>query len=161
MTSPSERAIRPRPRDCAARGFTLIELVVALAVLGLALVLITGYKPPWSRGLGLDGTARELAAQLRLARSQAIVGNRTVFFDIDLAGHRYRVGTDAPHPLPAEYRIALLTVAGEKAAPTAGGIRFNPDGSSTGGRITLALAKREVAVGVDWLTGRVRIADLH
>lgn len=159
MTSPADPDFRRWPGRAA--GFSLIELIVALAVLGLALVLITGYKPPWSSSLGLDGTARELAAQLRLARSQAIVGNRPIMFGLDLAGHRYRVGTDAPRPLPAGYRIALLTVAGEKASATAGGIRFNPDGSSTGGRITLAEAKRQVAVGVDWLTGRVRIADLH
>jgi general secretion pathway protein H len=146
-------------RACRAAGFSLIELVVALAVLGLALVLVTGYKPPWSSTLGLDGTARELAAQLRLARSQAIVANRPVVFGLDLAAHRYRVGGEAPRPLPVKYQIALVTVAGEKAGATAGGIRFNPDGSSTGGRITLAEANRRVAVGVDWLTGRVSIAD--
>jgi general secretion pathway protein H len=158
MTSPLDPC---RSRFGKRAGFSLIELVVALAVLGLALVLITGYKPPWSSSLGLDGTARELAAQLRLARSQAIVANRAVTFGLDLAGHRYRVGTDTPRPLPGNYQIALLTVAGEKASATAGGIRFNPDGSSTGGRITLAEAKRRVAVGVDWLTGRVSIADLR
>ena len=29
------------------RGFTLIELLVVLAIASLALVLITGYRPPW------------------------------------------------------------------------------------------------------------------
>src|SRR5271169_5379825 len=76
-------------------GFTLIELVVALAVMGLALVLIVGYKAPWSSGLGLEGTASELASGLRLARSQAIADNQPVAFSLDLAGHRYRVGGEA------------------------------------------------------------------
>ena len=44
---------------------------------------------------------------------------------------------------------------------TTGDIRFNPDGSSSGGRITLADGSRRVAVGVDWLTGRVTVADVH
>ena len=52
-------------------GFTLIELLATLAVLGFTLVLIAGYKPPWSRGLGLRATAAELAAGLRLAGSEA------------------------------------------------------------------------------------------
>src|SRR5271169_192561 len=142
-------------------GFTLIELVVALAVIGLALVLIVGYKAPWSSGLGLEGTASELASGLRLARSQAIADNQPVAFSLDLAGHRYRVGGEAPRSLPARLSIALLTVDGERRSTAIGDIRFNPDGSSTGGRITLADGSHRVAVGVDWLTGRVTIADVH
>ena len=142
-------------------GFTLIELVVALAVMGLALVLIVGYKAPWSSGLGLEGTASELASGLRLARSQAIAVNQPVAFSLDLAGHRYRVGGEAPHSLPARLSIALVTVDGERRSVAIGDIRFNPDGSSSGGRITLADGPHRVAVGVDWLTGRVTVADVH
>ena len=142
-------------------GFSLIELLVALAVMGFALVLIVGYKAPWSSALGLEGTAAELASGLRLARSQAIADNQPVAFSLDLAGHRFRVGGEPPRSLPPKLSIALLTVTGEKRNATTGNIRFNPDGSSSGGRITLADGSRRVAVGVDWLTGRVTIADVH
>src|SRR5215472_16232288 len=94
-------------------GFTLIELLVAFAVLGLALSLIAGFKPPWSRGLGLRATAAELAMGLRLARSEAILSNRPVVLDLDLAGHRYRVGTGTPRRLPADLSLELLTISGE------------------------------------------------
>jgi general secretion pathway protein H len=146
---------------CSARagGFTLIELLVSLAILGLALSLIAGYKPPWSRGLGLQATAGELAAGLRLARSEAILSNRPVLFDLDLIGHRYRIGTRTPRRLPADLSLELLTISGETVNGREGDIRFNPDGSSTGGRISLADGRRRVAVGVDWLTGRVSVAD--
>jgi general secretion pathway protein H len=144
-----------------AAGFTLLELIVTLTVLALALLLITGYRAPWSSALGLRGTAAELASGLRLARSQAIVGNHSVAVDLDLAGHRYRVGAGRPHALPANLSIELLTVAGENRGRTEGNIRFNPDGSSTGGRISLAEGRRRIAVGVDWLTGRVTVADIR
>jgi general secretion pathway protein H len=36
-----------------------------------------------------------------------------------------------------------------------GYIRFFPDGSSTGGSITLRQGKREIAVQVQWLSGRI------
>jgi len=144
-----------------AAGFSLIEIIVVLAILGFALVLIVGYKPPWSRGLDLDAGAAELAGQLRLARSEAIAGNHAVTLDLDLAGHRYRLGDAAPRPLPAGFAVELMTVAGERQAATAGGIRFHPDGSSTGGRIVLAGGSRRVAIGVDWLTGRVAVADVR
>ena len=164
MISPCKPALQPQP--CRTKpsvdrggGFTLIELLVTLAVLGLALVLIAGYKPPWSRGLGLRATAAELAAGLRLARSEAIVNNRPVAFDLDLVGHRYRVGTRTPRHLPADLSLELLTISGEALNGREGDIRFNPDGSSTGGRISLADGRRRIGVGVDWLTGRVSIAD--
>ena len=143
------------------RGFSLIELLVVLAVMGLALVLIVGYRTPWSRTLGLEGTAAELASGLRLARSQAIAGNRPIVFAVDLAGHRYRIDGDPPRSLPPGLAIGLLTVNGQKRSAAIGDIRFNPDGSSTGGRITLADGARQFAVGVDWLTGRVTVADMR
>jgi general secretion pathway protein H len=140
-------------------GFTLIELLVALAVLGLALTLIAGYKPPWSRGLGLRATAGELAAGLRLARSEAILKNRPVVFDLDLVGHLYRIGDGTPRRVPADFSLELLTISGEARDRRQGDIRFNPDGTSTGGRISLDDGRRRIGVGVDWLTGRVIVAD--
>lgn len=153
------RTGRPGTERC--RGFTLIEVIVTLAILGFALVLVAGYRPPWSSGLGLKGTAAQLASGLRLARSEAIASNRPVAFDLDVASHRYRVGTGAVQRVPANLSIELLTIVGESRGATVGDIRFNPDGSSTGGRIALADGRRRMAVGVDWLTGRVSVADIR
>jgi general secretion pathway protein H len=154
MTSRSE------PGATREAGFTLLEIIVVLAVLGLGLALIVGYRPPWSRGFDIRTTASEIAAQLRLARSEAIARNRDVSFEVDLPGRRYRSDAASPHALPAGLAIELLTVAGEQRGAAAG-IRFHPDGSATGGRIVLADGVRRVAVGVDWLTGRVSVADLE
>ena len=149
------------PRGARHGGFTLIEMIVVLAILGFALVLVVGYKPPWSSGLGLKGTAAELASGLRLARSEAIASNRSVVLGLDLNAHRYRVGTGAERRLPGNVSIELLTIAGERQGVGSGDIRFNPDGSSTGGRITLADGRQRLAVGVDWLTGRISVADMR
>ena len=153
------RASGPELNRCS--GFTLIEVIVTLAILGFALVLVAGYKPPWSSGLGLRGTAAELASGLRLARSEAIASNRPVAFDLDVPGHIYRVGTGVERRLPANLSIELLTITGENRRADVGDIRFNPDGSSTGGRIVLADGTRRTAVGVDWLTGKVSVADVR
>jgi general secretion pathway protein H len=142
----------------SAAGFTLIEILVTLAVLGFALMLFVGYKAPWSATLDLKGTAAELAQQLRLARAEAIARDRPVEFALDLAHHSYRIGDAPMHLLPAGLAVRMLTIAGEQRGP-GGAIRFNPDGSSTGGRISLSAGRRQIAVGVDWLTGRVAVAE--
>jgi general secretion pathway protein H len=151
--------MRARHRHGCEAGFTLVEILVTLAVLGFALALIVGYKPPWSSTLGLRGAAAELAAGLREARSEAILRNRPIRLDIDLAGRRYQVGSGPVRQLPAELSLSLLTVNGEQRDARTGVIRFNPDGSSTGGRISIGDGKRAITVGVDWLTGRVSLAD--
>jgi len=157
-----ERKVPARPGGRGQEaGFTLIEVIVVLAVLAFAMALIVGYKPPWSSGLGLRGTAAELASSLRLARSEAILQNRPVLFELDLSGRRFRIGNGTVRQLPRQLSIELLTVSGERRDFATGDIRFNPDGSSTGGRISLADGRQKMAVGVDWLSGRVSVADVQ
>jgi general secretion pathway protein H len=163
MTSRCEKTPGSAPtRWCgatAAAGFTMIEVVVVLVILSLALALVIGYGAPARSGLDLRGSAAALASGLRLARSEAILNNRAVVFDLDLAGHRFHSGSGPVRHLPPSLAIELLTISGERRSANAGDIRFNPDGSSSGGRISLADGRRKIMVGVDWLTGRVSIAD--
>ena len=142
-----------------ARGFTLIELLVVLVIMGLMLSLIVTRGPWRSRTLEAKGAAGELAAALREARSQAIGSNHPVSLTLDLKHGTYQVGSHAARHLPNGLAISLLTTTGEVRTGKDPGIRFDPDGSSTGGRITLADGSHKLQVGVDWLTGRVRVLD--
>jgi general secretion pathway protein H len=42
---------------------------------------------------------------------------------------------------------------------TQGAIRFFPDGSSTGGRITLEISEIKRQLDINWLTGQVEISE--
>jgi general secretion pathway protein H len=139
-------------------GFTLIEMIVVLAVLGFMLAIVVSRGPQRSARLELDGAARELATALRAGRATAIARDRPVLVAIDPDAHAYRVGDAAPRPLPKDFPLALKNAVGATPAGP-GGISFQPDGSSSGGRVEIGQGARRVLVGVDWLTGRVSVAD--
>ncbi|HVJ51942.1 MAG TPA: GspH/FimT family pseudopilin [Aliidongia sp.] len=147
------------PADRRQSGFTLIEMIIVLAILGLALALIVGRGPLRSETLNARETAGELAAALRETRGKAIAENRPVSFTLDIKNQLYRIADGRPVRLPRNYQLTLMTTTGEVRDENEGGIRFEPDGSSTGGRIVLTQGARKIQVGVDWLTGRVSIVN--
>lgn len=148
-------------RPARQRGFTLLEILVVLAILGIALTLITGYRAPWSGRLELRGTASDIAAALRMARGEAIAQNRPIDVAVDVDGRRLQIDTAAPRQLSPQLKLALLTAASEDRSAGTGAIRFNPDGSSSGGRIAISDGHQTIAIGIDWLTGRVAVADIR
>lgn len=128
------------------RGFTLIEMIVVLVVLGLVLGVVMTHGPARSVRLELDGAARQVAGVLRVARSRAIADDRVV--TVTFAPGLYGLDGDAPHSLPGDVVVEGVRV-----------IRFTPDGASSGGQVIVRGGDRQVAIGVDWLTGRVRLAE--
>ena len=129
------------------RGFTLLEMLVVLAVLGLVAGLVVGRGPSRSAGLDVRMAANQLAATLRAARSEAIAADHPVIVVIDGAAGTVRIGGAAPRAL------------GAVLSPQARPLVFAPDGSSAGATIGVAAGPVRKRVTVDWLTGRVSIAD--
>ena len=124
-------------RRPATSGFTLVELAVALAVIALIALLVLP-RLGWIVGASDFAEAREhVVGELRIARGRAIEQRRSAIVE--------------PESLASGG--VTLTVA------PAEGIRFHPDGSSSGGRVVLASGRREATVVVDWLTGRVHVAQ--
>lgn len=141
------------------RGFTLLELLVVLAIMGMAVGLVMGTRSPGPTSADARMAAEALAAGLREARSQAIMQGRPVVLQIDIAARRFGIGRSPDRDLPRGLNLTVLTGRADVTAAQRGGIRFFPDGSSTGGRVTVESGARQIVVGVDWLSGRVTIAD--
>lgn len=142
-------------------GFTLIEVIVVFAILGLVMAMVlSGPRGP-DAVISLRAAANQLAAGLREARSRAIEADRPVTLTVDLAGRRWWIGNDAGSPLPAVAAIRLDAMTAAIRRGNVGAIRFEPDGSSTGGRIEIAKDGHRIAVGVDWITGRVLVGNAY
>ena len=143
-----------------ARGVTLLELLVVLAIMALIAALVL---PTFGAGVSsseLRSSARQLAAGLRAARSEAVSQRRETFLVLDLEGRRFKVDRDPrEHALPPRIDMKLFTAQRDIVDAKTGAIRFFPDGGSNGGRITVASGERKFDVDVDWLTGRVAILE--
>jgi general secretion pathway protein H len=140
-------------------GFTLLELLAVLLILAMVAAVVV---PSLGGGAAVEvkSAARSLAAGLRQTRNRALNDNRSAILALDVAKREFRLpGEQRAHRLPERVHITLFTARSEQLSEQGGAIRFFPDGSSTGGRITLSIDSLRYLVNVDWLTGRVKVIE--
>ncbi len=141
-------------------GFTLIELLVVLVIMSMAYTLASPMISSGVSGTELKASARQLAAGLRKARSEAIAHRREAVMTVDVEARHFQLtGESRVYRLPKSVAIQLFTAKSELVSGNAGAIRFFPDGGSTGGRITVSSHERKYDVDINWLTGQVAILD--
>ncbi|HYZ63014.1 MAG TPA: GspH/FimT family pseudopilin [Acetobacteraceae bacterium] len=140
-------------------GFTLLEMLVVAAVIGLAAGVLVGRFPARSPALVMQSATQTVAGAARLARSRAVATNRPVRLVLDSAAHSLAIDGSPPRPLPPSIAIAVTSVTRETASPTLAAIRFEADGSASGGQVALSDGRRSAVIGIDWLTGRVSVAE--
>ena len=151
---------RQKVRLAAQAGFTLIELLVVTIIMVMAYSLAGPLVSSGVSSTELKASARQLAAGLRRARSEAVAQRRESVLTIDVEGRRFQLSGDPRlYRLPKDVDVKLFTAQSELVNTNTGSIRFFPDGGSTGGRITVTAKQRQYAVDVNWLTGQVVILD--
>ena len=139
-------------------GFTLIEMLVVLVIMGLAYAMTAPMFSAGVSGADLKAAARQVAAGLRKARSEAVTHKYEVALNMDVKQRQFQLSGDKQiYHLPGKIDVKLFTAQSELVNAQTGAIRFYPDGSSTGGRVTLFRGDSKYEVDVDWLTGRVKI----
>lgn len=144
----------------ARRGFTLVEILVVLVVVGLLVGLAPIAFDRLVPGRHLLVAAHGVADTLRQARSLAIRGNRARFVEIDVGTRTARIGeSSSGYVVPDDVRLSLVVATTEQLGARTGRIRFYPDGTSTGGEVALAADHRVLTVVVDWFNGGVSLVD--
>ncbi|MEN8261535.1 MAG: GspH/FimT family protein [Pseudomonadota bacterium] len=140
----------------ANAGFTLVELLVVLAVAAAALAVVAPNFSSGKSNIELKSAAYDTSSALRYVRGRAITEGREAEFVLDVGNHIYRVsGRSKAYSLPENVAITLDTAETEIKGEGVGAIRFFPDGSSTGGRITIEGGGLKRIVDVNWVTGLV------
>jgi general secretion pathway protein H len=138
----------------------LLELLVVMLILSFVMALTVVYISRGGIGDDLKTATRKVAATARQARAAAVLQSREVVFEIDV-GQRL-LGTKnvaRKLSLPESIQIKVEAAKSEQIDPRRAGIRFFPNGGSTGGRVTLSAGSRHFSIVIDWLNGRIFIED--
>lgn len=144
-------------------GFTLVELLVVLAMIALLVGLARPMYSAAVPGARIRAEILDLAVSLRQSRNQAISRGRPVAVLFDTENAHYSIDADVfDLSASTELRATLRGIGPGMMQPDDNPIvrlEFHPDGSSTGASIQLRNTKAVWQLDVDWLTGRVRVAE--
>ena len=161
-------------RDICCRpdsGFTLLELLVVLAIAGLLMALVPPVVSAVVPGAKFRVAAHELAVTLRDARNQAISRSSTIDVTFEFEPSQYSIANDKAHVLPDDVEIVFLDSYAATSAKTSEvlnfgsgekyTLRFYPDGSSNGATVRLGRQDSHYLIDVGWLMGRVTVSQVQ
>lgn len=142
----------------AARGFSLLEMLLVLTIMALMVGIAATSLSRSVGGAEVRAAGRDIAAGLRYARSQAMVRKEPMAFHVDGNERAWKAADKPAKKIPDDMEITLQTGRSLITGENAGYILFYPDGSSTGGNVTISTGDLHWDVGVAWLTGRIKMA---
>ena len=139
-------------------GFTLLEMIAALALVALAVSLVMPRLSASRQSLRLRTLAVEMASNMKIARTEAMKTNTDTVFVLDTTNRSYSAAGAVPKKqIPREITVSFESQAAESNGPSRAGFRFRPDGTASGGSIKLQTGANTTAISVDWLTGAVTL----
>jgi general secretion pathway protein H len=142
----------------AQAGFSLLELMAVLALMGLLLGLVLpGLINSWQRESN-RATLREFTTTLRTARSEAVTRGYKVRLFLNLKTGRYRLEGSTREGALTGVKLTDAQLVWQNPEKSQGYIAFYGDGSTSGG--TLALAEptgRRYLLEVEPITGKVSL----
>lgn len=135
----------------------MVELIVVLVIVGLMMALVGTSISRNISGAQMRTAAGKVAASLRYTRTRAILSKSQQVFLVDIENRNYQAADRPQVELPEGMEVELNTARSELTSETVGGIRFYPDGGSTGGNVRLEANGRVYQVNVAWLTGEASV----
>ena len=180
-TQPAEARLSHLAGSRRARGFSLVELMVVIAIVGLMVATIAISWEAIVPRTRLNTDVRSLAAQLQSTRSEAVARNLEFWVEYDLNEERYRIvtpfrmgggrlglGEDEEErlrfpwtPLKDGVEFDHVTIGGEQYTEGNVLVRFDPLGAASDHYVILSQPTYEnyYTIEVLALTGLIRFHD--
>ncbi len=139
-------------------GFTLLEMVCTLAIVGLLAAVLLPAIPRQTSRARLEAYAIETAALLKADRNTAIRRRLDVTTQVDAPSRSLRSGASGQTVrVPEDVRFETLLPRNCDNRPVVASISFFASGMSCGGVIVLARLDAGYEIRVNWLTGRIEV----
>ena len=146
--------------DGGEAGFTLIEMVCALAIVALLVAVALPALPRATSRPRLEAYAVETAAVLIGDLNAAMRRGAPVVTRLDGRARTIRSGAgNAIVILPGDVAFDALVAGVCDGRPAADSIEFFANGMSCGGAIFIARGDARFEIRVNWLTGVVEVRD--
>ncbi|MEO0436639.1 MAG: GspH/FimT family pseudopilin [Pseudomonadota bacterium] len=141
------------------RGFSLIEVLVAIAIVGVVMAVAVPSSVQLYEGMQRREAVRTTMEFLNSARERALATG--TYQDVMVKPASNQIWNFRKRTTLSDAVRLQVHGAAELNFDQTGVIRFYPDGSSSGGGVDLARADGSgTRVTVDWLIGRVEQTSL-
>jgi prepilin-type N-terminal cleavage/methylation domain-containing protein len=148
-------------------GFTLVELLVVVALLGVMMAIALGAWGRWAEASAHSGTAREVQSLMRSAQQRSVTEGRAMCVAFDVAANEYAVYRGACEDSVRQLVRGPMEPSSPKVyvdAPSftgavTSGATFYARGTATPGSVKVMRtgSTKVYTITVERLTGRVSL----
>lgn len=142
-----------------ADGFTLVEMLAVLVVTAIAMAVLAENPFIRSRPQSAVTLARQISVAVAALSAKAITEASTQSIVVDVVARVVTAGLNRID-LPPNMKLSVKTGAELIVEESKGVIVFFPDGTSSGGEISLGGPSGAVMiVQISWITGAVHLIE--
>ena len=135
--------------------------MVVMVIIALIMGLVATSLSSSISGAQARAATRKVVASLRYTRAKAIIDKKEKVFLVNTETRSYTAPGRKPVDLPEGVDVTITTARSELTSEEVAGIRFFPDGGSTGGHIELTVNEREYRINVAWLSGEASLEKME